>query len=78
MEKITITLTIDGHTGTAEVKWIGESKWSVAHYGVFIAVPFQDGRWEDLFIYDKEKSAEAREKAREYLEAALSRCTLCG
>lgn len=74
----TITLTVDGHTGTAEIKWIAENQWSVAHYGAFISVPFQNGRWENLFVYDKEKLSEAIEKAKEHLEMALSRCTLCG
>ena len=26
-----ITLKVDGHTGTAEIKWIEENQWSVAH-----------------------------------------------
>ena len=60
-----ITLTVDGLTGTAEIKWIVENQWSVAHYGAFISVPFQNGRWENLFVYDKEKLSEAIEKAKE-------------
>ena len=76
MEKI--TLTVDGLTGTAEIKWIEENQWSVAHYEAFISVPFQNSRRENLFVYDKEKLAEATEKAKEYLEMTLSRCTLCG
>ena len=76
MEKI--TLKVDGHTGTAEVKWIEENQWSVAHYEAFISVPFQNSRWENLFVYGKEKLAEATEKAKQYLEMDLSRCTLCG
>ena len=76
MEKF--TLTIEGHTGTAEVKWIPENQWNVAHYGAFISVPYQNSRWENLFVYDKEKLTEATEKAKQYLEMALSRCTLCG
>ena len=36
----TITLTVDGHTGTAEIKWIAENQWSVAHYVAFVSVPF--------------------------------------
>lgn len=73
-----ITLTVDGHTGTAKIKWIEENQWSVAHYEAFIFVPFQNGRWENLFIYDKGSLSEATKKAKQYLEAALSRCTLCG
>ena len=76
MEKI--TLKVDGHTGTAKVKWIKENQWSVAHYEVFISVPFQNSRWENLFIYSKEKLTEATERAKQHLEMALSRCTLCG
>ena len=55
-----ITLKVDGHTGTAEVKWIEENQWSVAHYEAFISVPFQNSRWENLFVYDKEKLSECR------------------
>ena len=73
-----ITLKIDGYTGTAEVKWIEETQWSIAHYEAFISVPFQNSRWENLFIYSKEKLTEATEKAKQYLEMALSHCTLCG
>lgn len=73
-----ITLTVDGRTGTAEIKWIAENQWSVAHYEAFISVPFQNSRWENLFIYNKEKLAEATEKVKEYLEMTLSRCTLFG
>lgn len=72
----TITLTVDGNTGTAEIKWVEENKFSVAHYVALISVPFQNGRTENLFVYDKEKIAEATEKAENYLEMALSRCTL--
>ena len=73
-----ITLTVDGLTGTAEIKWITENQWNVAHYEAFISVQFQNGRWENLFVYDKEKLAEATKKAKQYLEMDLSRCTLCG
>ena len=76
MEKI--MLAVEGRTGVAEIKWIEENQWNVAHYEAFILVPFQNSRWENLFVYDKEKLAEAREKAKQYLEMALSRCTLCG
>lgn len=76
MEKI--TLTIENNTGTAEIKWIAENQYSVAHYAAFISVPYQNSRWENLFIYDKDKLPEAIEKAKQYLEMDLSRCTLCG
>lgn len=72
-----ITLTVAGHEGTADVKWIPETQWSVAHYGAFISVPYQNSRWENLFVHDKAKLAEATEKAKQYLKMALSRCTLC-
>lgn len=72
----TITLTVDGHTGMAKIKWVEENQFSVAHYVAFISVPFQNGRTENLFVYRKEKISEAIDKARSYLEMALSRCTL--
>ena len=72
-----IILTIDGLSAVAELKWIGENQWSVAHYAAFISVPFQNSKWENLFVYDKEKLKEATQKAKQYLEMALSRCTLC-
>ena len=72
----TITLTVDGHTGTAEIKWSAENQWSVAHYVAFVSVPFKKSQTQNLFVYDKEKIAEAIDKARNYLEMALSRCTL--
>lgn len=75
MEKI--TLTIEGNTGTAKIEWIAENKYSVAHYAAFISVPYQNSRWENLFIYDKDKLQEATEKAKQYLEMALLRCGLC-
>lgn len=73
-----ITLKVDGYIGTAEVKWIEENQWSVAHYEALLSVPFKNSRWENLFIYDKEKLTEATENAKQYLGMALSRCTLCG
>ena len=72
----TITLTVDGNTGTAEIKWVEENKFCAAHYVAFVSVPFQRSQTENLFVYDKEKIAEAIDKARSYLEMALSRCTL--
>ena len=76
MEKI--TLTVEDHTGTAKIEWIAENQYSVAHYAAFISVPYQNSRWENLFVYDKDKLSEAMEKAKQYLEMVLSRCTLCG
>lgn len=57
---------------------IQENQWSVAHYEAFISVQFKNARWKNLFVYDKEKITDAEKKAKEYLEMALLRCTLCG
>lgn len=73
-----IEMVINGRKGIAEVKWISESEYSLAHYAAFISVPYQNSRWEDLFVYDKNKLDEAVDKAKAYLEMALKRCTLCG
>ena len=72
-----IKLEIGGHTGTAEIKWIPDNEYGVAHYAAFISVPFQDSRWEHLFIYDKTDLEGAIAKANVYLETTLQRCTLC-
>lgn len=73
-----IEITINGRNGIAEVKWIQESEYSIAHYAAFISVPFQDSRWENLFVYNKNELDKAVDKAKVYLEMALERCTLCG
>ena len=73
-----ITLTVGSYTGTAEINWFDENKWSTAHYEAFITVPFQDSSWENLFVYDKVDVLYAMEKAKQCLEMALLRCTLCG
>lgn len=72
-----IRLEINGYSGTAEVKWVRDDKYNVAHYGAFISVPFQDSEWVHLFVYDKCELDVAIGKARDYLECALQRCTLC-
>ena len=72
-----ISLEVNGHTGTAEVKWIPDNGYNVAHYGAFISVPYQNSKWEHLFIYDKADLEGAKAKAKVYLEIALQRCTLC-
>lgn len=72
-----IRLEVNGHTGTAEVKWFPDDKYNVGHYGAFISVPFQDSRWEHLFIHDKADLKSAKAKAENYLKSALQRCTLC-
>ena len=73
-----IEMVINGRKGIAEVKWIQESEYSAAHYAALISVPFQNSRWENLFVYNKNELDEALDKAKEYLEMALERCTLCG
>ena len=72
-----ITLKVNETIGSAEIRWVEENQWGVAHYEAFISVPFQNSGWENLFIYSKEKLTEATEKAKQNLEMALSRCTLC-
>lgn len=72
-----ISLEVNGHTGTADVKWITGSIYSIGHYGAFISVPFKDSEWIHLFVYDKCDLDVAIDKARDYLECALQRCTLC-
>jgi len=69
-------MTVNGNTGGVEVRWIPDNKYSEAHYAAFISVPFKDGRWEHLFIYDKSKLDEAIEKAKSYLKSELRTCTL--
>ena len=73
-----IKLTVNGYTGTAEVKWFDKNNWSVAHYEAFISVPFKNSSWENLFVYDKLEVLEAMENAKQHLEMALLSCTLCG
>lgn len=75
---VIIAMTIEGHTGTAEIKWIAENQWNDAHYSAFISVPYQNSGCKNLFIFDKEKLTEATKKAKRCLEIALSHCTLCG
>ena len=72
-----ITLEIGGYVGTAVVEWITGSIYSIPHYGAFISVPFQNSEWVHLFVYDKCDLDVAIDKARDYLECALQRCTLC-
>ena len=71
-----ISLEVNGHTGIAEVEWIPDNGYNVAHYGAFISVPYQNSRWEHLFIYDKADLEGAKAKAENYLKSALQRCTL--
>lgn len=72
-----ISLESNGLTGTAEVCWIPDSQYNVAHYGAFITVPYQPSNWVHLFIHDKADLNRAIEKAKEYLQNALEHCTLC-
>jgi hypothetical protein len=66
-------MTANGHSGTAEIKWMYDREC----YYAFITVPYQDTKWQNLFVYDKDKLIEATEKAKQYLEIYLSYCTLC-
>ena len=72
-----IKIEANGLIGTAEVKWIPDNQYSVAHYGAFITVPYQPSSWVHLFIHDRADLNRAIEKAKEYLQNALERCTLC-
>lgn len=65
----------NGFEGSVKVQWIKENQWSVAHYEAFVAVPFQDTQWVNLFVYNKEELNEAISKAKEVLVDKLSRCT---
>ena len=71
-----IEMTVNGYSGSAEIEWIPDNKYSVAHYESLISVPFKNCRFENLFIYDKNKLDEAIEKAKRYLRSELQRCTL--
>lgn len=73
-----VTLKVGKHTGIAQVRWMEADEWNVAHYAALISVPFQNGRWQHLFVFDKEKLPEAIEKAKEILTIYLLRCTACG
>lgn len=73
-----VTLKVGKHTGIAQVRWIEADEWTVAHYAALISVPFQNDRWESLFVVDKEKLPEAIERAKEILTIYLLRCTACG
>ena len=68
-EELCIEMTVNGHKGNAEVKWFPEH-WDYdqqctrqGEYKVFISVPFQDSRWESLFVFDENKREVAIEKA---------------
>lgn len=73
----TIHLTdSNGHTGTAEIKWIDEDEWAVAHYSACITVPFQSNKQFNLFVFDKRKIDEAVGRAKSILEISLAKsCT---
>ena len=73
-----IEMELNGHLVIATVKWVPDNKWSVAHYEVFLSVPFQNSKLDSLFVYDKEQLELAIEKAKQRLEMELARCTLCG
>lgn len=71
-----ITVVVDGHEGTAEIKWLESSQYAFAHYGAFISVPFQSSKWVNMFVYDKADIEGAKRNAQLTLTEALKRCTL--
>lgn len=77
VKRTVIELEVNGNTGIAEVSWIPTDQYNVAHYGAFISVPYQSSRWVHLFIHNKSDLDGAIAKAKDYLQSALERCTLC-
>ena len=75
-DRYKIGMTVNGHSGDAEITWIPDNKYNVAHYATLITVSFKDCRWEHLHICDKNKLEDAIENAKEYLKLELQRCTL--
>lgn len=72
-----IILEYDGLKGNASLEWIEENQYGVGHYAVLLSVPYQNTKWENLFIYNKNEGKLAMQKAEERLRSALMRCTLC-
>lgn len=66
----------NGFMGTGEIKWVNDG-YNVPHYSAFISVPFQNSRWCNLGVYEKEAISKAIARCKEELEIALDRCTLC-
>lgn len=72
-----IILEYEGLKGNASVEWIEENQYGVGHYAVLISVPYQNCKWENLFIFNRNDGKLAMQKAEEHLRSALMRCTLC-
>ena len=72
-----IILEYKGLKGNASVEWIEENQYGVGHYAVLISVPYQNSKWENLFIFNRNDGKLAMQKAEERLRSALMRCTLC-
>lgn len=72
-----IILEYEGLKGNASVEWIEENQYGVGHYAVLISVPYQNCKWENLFIFNRNDGKLAMQKAEERLRSALMRCTLC-
>lgn len=70
-----IEMNINNNVGSARIMWKPDSPCSVGHYEAFIIVPFQDARWEHLFIFDKGRFDVAIEKAKYCLALALQNCS---
>lgn len=66
----------NGYRGKGEIKWINDG-YNVPHYSAFISVPFQNSRWNNLGVYEKDAITKAIERCKEEIEMALDRCTLC-
>ena len=72
-----IIIEYNGLKGNASLEWVEENQYGVGHYAVFLSVPYQNAKWENLFIYNKNEGKLAMQKAEERLRSALMRCTLC-
>lgn len=72
-----IVLEYEGLKGNASVEWIEENQYGVGHYAVLISVPYQNCKWENLFIFNRNDGQLAMKKAEERLRSALIQCTLC-
>lgn len=65
----------DGYTGTADVIFVKNDGYNVPHYSANIVVPFQNPM--NVYLHGCKSLEQAISKAKEHLEYALSRCTLC-
>lgn len=70
-----IEMNVNNYVGSTRIMWKPDSPYSVGHYEAFIIVPFQDVKWEHLFIFDKGRFDDAVEKAKCCLALALQNCS---